>query len=306
MKSESIYLEVEKWHKNNFDSLGDKKFHFASRLYLWGNDEFSKERLVELKQEYIGIDKNAQEMKLRSFLNNKKREPAKTKIQKIRRPYYEKYPQLMSFDKILFRNLFCRTVYGIDLKGTIYKIGIKEDIIALRKILFDDKEAVKTLSTMAVNFFYTSRFILGDRFVEPEFFLELLLADWKRGKEYLHLRLYLATHAIIGESKFYAEPILYKKEIYVEIAKFAERLIADNFDNISLDIKFEFLVCVKMLDSSSVLESEIRKEAGKSLSQEGLFFVDKYNSNAGIAESFEKSEHRNVLAIMGSRKWQHT
>ena len=305
MKTEDLYLKVEKWHKNNFDLLGDKKFHFASRLYLWRNDAFAKERLAKLKKEYVGIDKNAQEMKLRSFLNNKKREPAQTKIQKIRRPYHEKYPQLMSFDKILFRNLFCLTVYGIDLKDAIHNIGIKEDIIALRRTLLDDKEAIKALSTMAVNFFYTSQFILGNRFAEPEFFLELLLDDWKRGKEYLHLRLYLATHAIIGESKFYAEPIVYKKEVYVEIAKFAEKLIADNFDNISLDIKFEFLVCAKMMDFSSVLEGEIRKEAGKSLSQEGLFFVDRYNSNKGIAESFEKSEHRNVLAIMGARKWQH-
>lgn len=304
MKTKKLYQQVEKWHKDNFELLADKKFHFASRLYLWKKDEFSKKCLVELKKDYIGLCENDYTVKLRIFLEKNENTTPSTKIQKIRRPYHEKYPELKAFDKILFRNLFCHTVYGIDLKEAISNLRIEKKIADLRANLLDDREGIKLLSTMAVNFFYTSQLFFGDRVVEPEFFLSLITEDWKSEKEYLQLRLYLATHAIIGESLFYAEPINYKKETYIEMAKFVEKLIADNFKDVSLDIKFEFLVCAKMLGLNSILEKTIRDEAAISLSADGLFFVDKHNSNVGIAESFVKSEHRNVLAIMGFQEWK--
>jgi hypothetical protein len=303
IKSEKLCRDVEQWHKDNFEMLGSKKFHFASRLFLWKNDDFCKRRLDELKDSYIGATEKEHATKLHSFLEKNEDTVPSTKIQKIRQPYHEKYPTLKSFDKILFRNLFCNTVYGINLKEAVLSLGIEREMAGLRGALLEDREAIKMLSTMAVNFFYTSHLLFGDRMAEPELFLNLIVEDWKDGKEYLQLRLYLATHAIIGEASFYANPINYKKEIYIEMAKFAEKLIADNFKDISLDIKFEFLVCAKMLGFISVLEKAIREEAMKSVSADGLFFVDKHNSNAGIADSFEKSEHRNVLAIMGSQEW---
>jgi hypothetical protein len=35
----------EENYKDNFEKLEDKRFHFASRLFLWENDEFSKEKI---------------------------------------------------------------------------------------------------------------------------------------------------------------------------------------------------------------------------------------------------------------------
>ncbi len=63
-----IFRKVEKNYKDNFEKLEDKRFHFASRLFLWSGDEFSKEKLTQLKSGYIGNDKQEYSEKIFSIL----------------------------------------------------------------------------------------------------------------------------------------------------------------------------------------------------------------------------------------------
>lgn len=88
--------------------------------------------------------------------------------------------------------------------------------------------------------------------------------------------------------------------------RYIEALIADNFILINLDNKFEFLVCCKVLGYSSRLSGQIIAEAEQSFSDSGDFLIDKFNENIyPNKNSFELSEHRNVLFIMSSTAYPH-
>jgi len=77
-------------------------------------------------------------------------------------------------------------------------------------------------------------------------------------------------------------------------------LIQKNYDSISLDNKFEFLVCARICRYASSEEQRIYDEATVSLNSEG-FIVDTHNKSINpIKQSFMMSEHRNVLFIMST------
>jgi hypothetical protein len=74
-----------------------------------------------------------------------------------------------------------------------------------------------------------------------------------------------------------------------------EDYILRNFAEVSLDIKLEYLVCVKLADANTSLEDAIREECEGNMSPEG-FLLDgrrpaRYNNLDG-------AEHRNVLFVM--------
>ncbi len=82
--------------------------------------------------------------------------------------------------------------------------------------------------------------------------------------------------------------------------KISEKIIQKNFKNISLDNKFEFLVCAKICGFQSSVEKNIYDEASQSLSPDGNFLIDTKNDKATQIgrNTFVGSEHRNVLFIM--------
>ena len=78
-----------------------------------------------------------------------------------------------------------------------------------------------------------------------------------------------------------------------------EQIIKDSYFRISLDMKFEFIVCCQILDYKSELEGIIEGEAERSLSSSGNFLVDTHNAWIhGFGHKFARSEHRNVLYLM--------
>ena len=80
----------------------------------------------------------------------------------------------------------------------------------------------------------------------------------------------------------------------------AESIIRDNFRKISLDNKFEFLVCAKICGYISGIEELILSEASHSLAPDGNFLIDTENETATPdgGNDFVGAEHRNVLYIM--------
>lgn len=85
--------------------------------------------------------------------------------------------------------------------------------------------------------------------------------------------------------------------------KLCEDIILKNYFSISLDNKFEFLVCAKMLNYKSVVEKTILGEADRSLSLVGNFLVSKLNDSRGIlGQNLLDAEHRNALYIMANTK----
>jgi hypothetical protein len=69
--------------------------------------------------------------------------------------------------------------------------------------------------------------------------------------------------------------------------------IAANFDEITLDMKFEFLVCAEMIDYEAETREKIRAEADQNKEN----FVSDPRKAARL-NTLDGAEHRNVLYMM--------
>jgi hypothetical protein len=300
--SNSIYH----YYLDHFDKLPlDKQFHFASRLYVWRQDNECAGRLQQLKPHllpdgdaYTTLTSIA-EGKLIPLL------PGNQNVLQLRQPYNEHYPMLRSAARILYWATMLDQTYNANAKEAIHSILPGHDMQVMYRALTTDDAAVAMLSTHAVNFLYLySKYYLQEKAPSPARFIDIAskpnLYDLSNP---LHVQLcmYLLTHTIIAESMFYAEPLSVPQiPAYNRILSTLENILAPHLDTISLDNKLEFLVCCRLANYTTRLEDDIVGEAGRSMSPSGTFLVDTHNSSGSSYTLLEKSEHRNTLYIMAT------
>jgi hypothetical protein len=291
---------------DNFSQLtAEKQFHFASRLHLWSGDERAGDLLKELRP-YFTADESPQKA-VQALLQQAQDFPihGSKNAGELRAPYFQQYPQLKPCVTILFRVLFLRAIYGIDARDIFSTVFQREDVESMAQNLLADEPALRILSTHAINFLYLYARIIetAETTFDPQDFLVLKKAYNLSDPIHLQLFIYLFTHCIIGESIFYtrALPSAYLPT-YQQMFNELETVIADNFERVNLDNKFEFLVCGQLMGQTSRLQSKIFDEASDSISDEGTFLIDRHNTNPQTNNvDLDKSEHRNVLFIMANR-----
>jgi RimK family alpha-L-glutamate ligase len=308
-KNKSSLKLAEGYYRQNYFYLYDKKFHFASRLYLWLHDKEARKKLEILKTDYL----KSPSQKIRKILSEKNIAQGERMLNKdLREQYFKKYPKLLTYNKILFMNLFASTIYGKDLRKTIGKIVGRKIFLDLYKRLSADKKAVAILSTHAINYFYLLQYYLDKErkkinIVDPKSYLDIAINYFSgKYKKNLDLQVYLLTHCIIGESYFYSQAINDNTNICQKMIQFLESLISKNYFDVSLDNKFEFLVCAELCQYNSSLQQMIFAEAERSLSNTGNFLIDRINdvSKKNIAKNnFISAEHRNILYIMAKKEF---
>ncbi|EKD58308.1 MAG: hypothetical protein ACD_56C00150G0007 [uncultured bacterium] len=291
------FEQVEKNYKDNFEKLEDKRFHFAARLFFWCGDKFARNELDQLKMEYIGKNNDEYSEKIREKFDEEINYDS-TLFMEDRKNFFLKYPLLKKYNKILFKCLFCETVYGVDIRKIINQYVKKEELASLRSELYADKEAIAILSTHAINYFYALDFFLNEKetYFDPKYFLDLTENAYRKNEVSVSSIIYLLTHCIIGESAFYARNIKRNEHVYEKMFLFAEKIIMENYADISLDVKAEFMVCAIMLRKETEIEKNILADLEKSFDSEKKFFTE--NGKAKNNGSFRKGEHRNVLALM--------
>ncbi|MCA9386079.1 hypothetical protein KC717_05515 [Candidatus Dojkabacteria bacterium] len=298
----SVYEKVHDYYFSEYSRLGTHQFHFFSRHYLWFKDSVSRKHLDRLRPYILGTTKEEInerfERKLSGSQNKKQRVH-----QDLRKPYIEKYPLIEKYMKCLLHNLYMHTIYGKNLSEYLTRHIETQDLLSYRGQLLEDPSALLTLSTLAINFLYTFDYYLEQlgnttNKLDPK---RLLSIGLKQGKDIKQkapaLFIYYYTHCIINASNFYANPIQNHRDIYKQMLRELELFITERYVDISLDNKFEFLVCCKLLNFQSTLETRIKHEANHSLSTRGDFLIDIQNS-CKINRTFAKSEHRNVLYLM--------
>lgn len=308
---------VEEYYKRNINYSAEATFHFASRLWLWTGDNWARQSLDEAQQSYIGtneaeitatIDKIVADFSVNGFsLSNSKT---------FRRQYFEKYPKLALYNKLFFKMLFADSIYGLDIRPQLRKHMNDDELIAIFEQIKNDHDAIRVLSTHAINFLYLLRYYFRDDktqldkcAIDPAKFIEISRgydSQIERGEldEYTaqKMRIYLLTHAIIGESQFYQREVAGYEELVREI----ERAIANDFTGTSLDNKNEFLVCAKICNQKTYLESIILDESANSLSWAGNFIVESCDwGSKSILHSLSQAEHRNVLFVLANREFRH-
>lgn len=294
--------DVLDYYLDNFDKLSsDKQFHFATRIAAWNGDARCLAHLKNMQTSLIPTPINSENSKamLQELITNPP--AAHINAAAVREPYFIRYPQLRGIDFALFRVRHAWEVYGMDIREQLLEIVSRKELRSLEKALLADTEAVRILSTYAINYVYLlHKMLFEDDSLDRSYFLQLGTSYEATEVSQLQLLIYLYTHCIIGETNFYVQTIpAAHLPIYRKMLEQLESLIAKDFERINLDNKLEFLVCCRICDYKTELQQRIDDECVRSISTEGTFVVDRHNSNVQASKmSFDASEHRNVLFIM--------
>jgi len=208
----------------------------------------------------------------------------------------------------LFRVRHLLFIYGVDVRDELLKILPLEKLRATCQKLGQDDEAIKILSTYAINYIYLVEQILFPADFDFSKFLQKVLVLGQTynttDAEQILFLIYLYTHCIIGESNFYLEKISHADE-FSQMLREIESLIKNNYDEINLDNKCEFLVCARIVNYQTDLADRIWQECEESFAPEGDWVIDTLNNyKQSERVSFGSSEHRNVLLIMSGSDFQ--
>jgi len=298
--------QIYDYYLENTNTLSsDKTFHFATRMAAWRNEPAAFDLLRSLRSTIINPDQSLQQI-LQAIIDTP--QTGRRNAHEQRQPFFAKYPKLYGAHSALFRVRHMEAVYGVDARQALYDCLPRETLLQLRDDLLQDEQALRVLSTFAINYCYLlTRVVERDEgTIDITRFLDVAKGYDLTDKTDIQLFIYLYTHCIIGESNFYTREIPpANKEIYVTMLKELEQIIMKNLPLINLDNKLEFLVCARICNYDSPLFAPIHAEAAGSVSAEGMFIIDIHNTNVqSDRNDFVKSEHRNALYIMSTSEYQ--
>lgn len=293
--------QVRHYYLERFQELPfDKQFHFATRLHSW-NGDVEGSGLLQTLRPLVVKDHEAIRRDLAQFIHNPP--TAKINAAAAREEYFQRYPDLRGLMLALFRVRHLLFVYDIDVREALLELYPLDKLRSLAVALRKDDDALRVLSTYAINYLYLVDLILYPESGTPipvEHLYNLADVYDIAKPEQIQLMIYFYTHCIIGESNFYEREITGEsRDTYTKMLARLESLIGDNYDSVNLDNKLEFLVCCRILTYESSLFTRVNDECEQSVSPEGTFLIDTHNAFAQSNKtSFADSEHRNVLFIM--------
>ncbi|MDP2837729.1 MAG: hypothetical protein Q8O53_00430, partial [Candidatus Moranbacteria bacterium] len=192
-KTTSVPALVREEYDSQIHLLGNKQFHFLSRLFLWTGADTYKTLLGDFKKNYIGTSEADYEAVLQKVYTTLPEHGPRMAGRETRMPYFTKYPELEPFLNLLFKNLFAQKLYGVDLHPLIKKLVTNDQLLTLKKNLEQDREALQILSTHAINYLYLLESYLDteEKKADPAHYLEV-------GSSYpensFELQIYFFTH----------------------------------------------------------------------------------------------------------------
>jgi hypothetical protein len=294
---------VKQHYSARFSELPtDKQFHFASRLAAWQNDALAISKLEQLAA-YMVPDGSGLKAALQKILDEKS---GLAYAYELRRPYFQKYPQLFGIHNAMFRVRHLKEFYGVDARDELVSLVGKDVLSDLYREICRDEPAIRTLSRFAIDYIYLYEIMFEkSRGFDPERLLGIASGYDSNSLEQTHLLIYLYTHAVIADSNFYARNVPEERlELYRALLQELESLL-DNRPDIKFDNRFEFLVAARICGFDSRLSDGINRDARQSLDPTDSFIIDKLNGPADVyLNSFAGSEHRNVLYIMSQSAYQ--
>lgn len=285
---------IRQYFFDNFARLRPRRqFHFASRLAAWEGSEQARAKLSDLKPFMTQLGPGR-------MLDNLFNYPlGPVYADEARQKYFQKYPLLHGLNMCLFHVRHLKEVYGIDWRKDFLKVFPLAGLERHARAIADDKQALKFLSSFAVNHLYLVSELYGVRdLANPETFYELHNQYDPADALQSNLLVYLFTHCVIAESNFYTKDIPPNQlDVYSRMIEKLDELCADT-DTIKLDAKLEYLVASRICGKQSPLLSRIHSNL--QLNVDGAYIIDPMNSGPrDYLNSLNVSEHRNALYIMG-------
>ncbi|MBX4190571.1 hypothetical protein KW794_00625 [Candidatus Saccharibacteria bacterium] len=291
---------IKHYYLKNSDILKiNQRFHLASRLTAWCGDETAKDLLRNLKDYMAPTDLATT---LQGILNSPVR---KVYGRSLRLGYFNKYPQLFGVHEALFRVRHLKEIYGVDAREDLLKVISQKSLQELYEKLLDDANAIRILSRFAIDYIFLYEYLFD---LKSELDRNSLL---KQRVYYnlsdpiqLHLLIYLYTHVIIADTNFYIRKLPEDRlPIYHQMLNELDEVFS-MYPEIRLDNKFEYLVAYRICDKIAPLSNEINAQARSSISREGMFIIDNLIPSESTLNTFNGSEHRNVLYIMSSSEFK--
>lgn len=284
-------MSVRSYYYDHFQELSpDKQFHFATRIknyfhsddFRWFFAEFTPSRDLAA----ILADND--------FSHVNKAE--------ARRPYFEKYDHLYAIEAALFRVNHLLNEYRIDLRSEFTQLVPLDQLYALADDLLADDGAILTLSTWAVNVICLTEVLFprGKNVVRTlsEKALKLGSATKSPTTETQPdplLLIYLYTHIILCDSNFYTRPVS-ETELARQMLDRCAEIINQNFDDLILDVRIEFLVCANMVGTDCPeLRASVADECRQNLADNN-YLIDR--RRPASYHTLNGAEHTNVLFIM--------
>jgi SAM-dependent methyltransferase len=298
--------QIKNYYFEHLDELSpDKRFHYATRLAAWEGEAISYDLLKSLQDYVMPADKPLDTV-IGELL---KQQPHKgINAYGARKPFFDKYSGLYGIHSALFRVRHLKAVYGVDTLPVLFARVGKRRLDELAGQLMSDPEALKNLSTYAINYLYLYKDILLDEkdYIDVKSIIALKDGYDLANPKHIQLLIYLYTHCVIGASNFYTQELpAARREDYADMIKILEPLVSERFDEINLDNKLEFLVCAQICGIGTNISERIYQECAQSLSPNGDFLIDTHNKNAQADRvTPDKSEHRNVLFIMSCSPYE--
>lgn len=273
-------MGVKDYYLEHFDELPlDKQKHFATRIKYWFRDARFDDFLAahEPSRDLAAVLVDNDYSGVNNFT--------------ARQSYFEKYVGLYGLEATLFRINRLLIEHDVDLREEFLRIYPREKLERLCAKLLNDTDALVTLSTYAANVICLCDNLFFDDNSSAQL-AKKMLAQATQGVDFI----YLYTHIILCMSHFYVRELTCEElELSRQMLTKCAEIIEREYDDISLDMKLEFLVCCRMTKYQAAVETKISNECDAVLA-DFPFVTDarkseKYNTLAG-------AEHRNVLYIM--------
>lgn len=276
-------MSVRDYYYAHFSELNpDKQFHFATRIknYFASNDfaDYFAHNMPSQDLAPILADNDF------SHVNHAA----------ARRPYFEKYDHLYSIEAALFRVNHLLNEYNIDLRSQFTEHVSLDRLYQLSDDLLADTGAIATLSTWAVNVICLTEVLFprGENAIRALSEKALQLPDDAADPLLL---IYLYTHIILCDSNFYTRPVR-ELDLAKKMLDRCAAIIEQNFNELILDVRIEFLVCANMVGTDyPELRSRIADECRQNLSNND-YLID--TRRPASYHTLNGAEHTNVLFIM--------
>ncbi|MET1033287.1 MAG: hypothetical protein ABWX94_02200, partial [Candidatus Saccharimonadales bacterium] len=147
--------DIRNYYFQYLDDLEqDKQFHFCTRLAAWEGDDRALTFLRQNKSQLVPLSGTSTEMKhaLRNIIEHPP--VARINAANLRAAYFDKYPELRGICFALFRVRHLQAIYDIDTREAFLDVMPESELMRIKQALLSDDDAVRILSTYAINFLY--------------------------------------------------------------------------------------------------------------------------------------------------------
>lgn len=279
MTSRANLVSQTYWSRRQ--ELGQRKYHYLMRTSIFEN------RAVELHEfdNYFGnLDRNQYFGSIREQV-----ETARQKMSGVRGKFANQYREVLEREQLLVRECWANLVGAERVRSRKGRTKLKE--------LVKDDKAIAILSSYAVNAIILERELENEQSMlsNKELMQIWEVIPWVEGN--LHNKIYYWTHLVIANSLFYTKNL--KPElgsVFGEKLKEIDLQIERWFEVISIDVKLEYLLALKILKLNSRIKKQILSEAERGIEGCGFVCDPRKENELGIAE------HRSML-YLGIRKW---